>query len=76
MSSIPVSKLRANLMKVLKKIESGESIHITSRGKTVAKLVPPADTKESAEKRLAQIRESAKIYDVISPLSEHWDVNN
>jgi prevent-host-death family protein len=76
MSSIPVSELRANLMKVLKYIEHGESINITSRGKIVAKLVPPEDRIEAAEKRLEQIRKSAIIHDVLTPIDAKWKAGN
>ena len=41
MEVIAVSELRANLMNVLKKIKHGSVVDITSRGKVVAKLVPP-----------------------------------
>ena len=73
MSSIAVSQLRANLMKVLKNIERGDSINITSRGKVIARLVPPEESKQAAEMKLNTIRKSAKIHDVLSPLSEEWE---
>lgn len=73
MSSIAVSQLRANLMKVLKNIERGDSINITSRGKVIARLVPPEESKQAAEMKLNKIRKSAKIHDVLSPLSEEWE---
>ena len=50
MDTISVSNLRANLMKVLREIEHGSIIDITSRGRVVAKLVPPDFTRKLARK--------------------------
>lgn len=67
MKSVAVSELRANLMKILKEIEQGLSLDITSRGRVVAKLVPPDYIRSQVRKRLAEIGRKAKIHDVISP---------
>ena len=75
MQSIAVSELRANLMKILKSIEQGSSLDITSRGRVVAKLVPPDYSKKIAQQKLKQLRKSAKIYDVISPIDTQWEAN-
>lgn len=48
MPSIAVSELRANLMKVIKDVEHGSSVDITSHGKVVAKLVPADFTRKMA----------------------------
>ena len=50
MQTIPVSELRANLMNVLKTVEQGSTLDITSRGKVVAKLVPPNYSREKARR--------------------------
>lgn len=76
MQSIAVSALRANLMSVLKNIEKGVSVSITSRGKVVAKLVPPEESLKVAEEKLAAIKKSAKIHDVLSPISENWKADS
>ena len=73
MQSIAISDLRSNLMKVLKDIEHGTSINITSRGKIIAKLVPPDDVRFDARKKLKELSKSAVINDVISPIDEPWD---
>lgn len=75
MKSIAVSDLRANLMKVLKNIEKGSSILITSRGKTVAKIIPPDESVKIAENKLAELSKTAKIYDILSPINENWKMN-
>jgi prevent-host-death family protein len=75
MKTIAVSELRANLMKVLKKIEGGECLHITSHGKIVAQLVPPDQGRKNAQKRLREIGKTAKLLDVVSPIDAAWDAD-
>ncbi len=76
MNTIQVSELRANLMKVIKEIEHGNIVKITSRGKVVAKLVPPGNIKEEAKNKLKEIGKSAVIGDIISPIDSKWDALN
>ena len=76
MQSIAVSELRANLMSILKNIEKGSSVSITSRGRVVAKLIPPEESLKLAEQKLAKVRKSAKIYDVLSPISAKWKADS
>lgn len=76
MQSIAVSELRANIMKVLKRVEQGSSITITSRGRVVAKLIPPDGSLKMAEEKLALLRKTAKIYDVLSPIAENWKADS
>lgn len=40
--TISVRALRAQLPALLKRVQSGEALVVTSRGKPVARLVPPA----------------------------------
>ena len=51
METIAVSDLRANLMKILKEIEHGAIINVSSRGRIVAKLIPPEYSKEIAKNK-------------------------
>ena len=74
MVTIAVSEFRANIMKVLKDVEHGSNINITSRGKVVAKLVPPDYTREKARERLKEIGKNAVLGDVISPIDAQWKV--
>ena len=74
METMAVSKLRANLMKVLKEIEQGSSVNITSRGRVVAKLVPPDYTVEKAREKLNEIAKTAVLHDLISPIDALWKV--
>ncbi len=73
METIAVSKLRSNLMKVLKEIESGSCVQITSRGKVVARLVPSDFARKAARDKLKALSKTAVIHDVLSPIDEVWD---
>ena len=73
MDSIAVSELRANLMFVLKKIKQGGKIQITSRGKVIAKLVPPDNIVENARAKLDEISRTAVIGDIVSPVDSNWE---
>ncbi|MBT4498173.1 MAG: type II toxin-antitoxin system prevent-host-death family antitoxin [Gemmatimonadetes bacterium] len=73
METIPVSELRANLMQVLKRIESGASITITSRGREMAHLIPPENPLGKARELLKELRKTAVVEDVLSPTGEEWE---
>ncbi|MCP5062185.1 MAG: type II toxin-antitoxin system prevent-host-death family antitoxin [Ignavibacteriae bacterium] len=74
METIAISELRANLMKFINEVKNGSSISVTSRGKIVAKIVPPEVSKKNANKKLKELRKTAIIHDVISPIDENWEV--
>ena len=73
MTTIAVSELRANLMKVLEEIKHGAQIQITSRGKVIAQLVPADAVQEHAKAALQKLSSGAFIGDVISPIEETWN---
>ena len=73
MDTIAVSDLRTNLMKILKEIEHGSEVDITSRGKVVAKLVPPDFTRKIAREKLKELRKNAVLDDIISPIDVQWE---
>ena len=73
MERIGISELRANLTGFLKKVEAGEVIAITSRGVEIAQLVPPEYTQETARKALTQLRQTAIVGDVLSPVENEWE---
>ncbi len=72
METVAVSELRSNLMKFLRAISLGKKISITSRGKVIAKLVPPDDTVGLVQKKLNEISKDAIINDVVSPIGSNW----
>jgi len=73
METIGVSELRENLMMFLKKVQTGETVTITSRGHEVALLVPPENETEEARKALQKLGETAVIGDILSPVGEEWE---
>ncbi|MBE9580567.1 MAG: type II toxin-antitoxin system Phd/YefM family antitoxin [Proteobacteria bacterium] len=73
METIGVSRLRENIGMFLKKVEKGKVVTITSRGQEVAMLVPVEDKMESSRKALQQLRKSAVVGDVLSPVAEQWE---
>ena len=75
MKTIVASKLRANLMQILKQIEQGSSLLITSRGRPVALLSPPPETTQRARKALAKLAKTAVIGDIVTQVDEPWQEN-
>ncbi len=75
METIAASKLRENLMKILKQIEKGSSLLITSRGRPVAQLSPPPEAAKAAQEALSELAKTAVIGDIVSPLDEPWEQN-
>lgn len=73
MISIGISEFRANMNLVLQRVQNGEVITLTSRGAEVARLVPPDLAQSTARKELEQLRQTAVVNDVLSPLAEPWD---
>lgn len=77
MKDVKVTELRQNLPSYIARVRKGERVRVTSRGKVVAELGPPASAHEvdAARKRL---KGALKRY--IKPLEpafkpEEWDVN-
>lgn len=73
MPTVNISDLRANLLKYLEKASSGEQITVTTNGRALATLVPPADKKAMARKQLCELAATAKINDIASPIDTQWD---
>ncbi len=74
MDVVGVNTLRKNLTGLLKKVEKGESIAITSRGHEIALLVPPEKKFEKARRELEELRKTAFVGDVITPVSDEWEL--
>jgi prevent-host-death family protein len=74
MEVVGVNVLRKNLTRVLERVKNGESITIVSRGDEVAQLVPPVDKIEKARKALAELRKTAYVGDVVSPIEGDWEM--
>lgn len=74
--TIAISSLRSHLLTYLKQAEHGEELLITSKGHTIARILPPKDTTKDAKKALNQLRTKSKIGDVISSIETEWEANN
>lgn len=76
MLEVTVTTFRKHIPDYLGKVRKGEDISLTSRGKVIARLVPPADERLSAKEQLASLRGYCHIGDVITPLDEKWGVSS
>lgn len=72
------TELRQNLAAYLIKVQTGEEVKITLHGKVIARLVPEEDEAARAKSELAEIRKTAWVGDIISPIDVEWagDANN
>lgn len=75
MLEVTVTTFRKHIPDYLGKVRKGEDISLTSRGKIIARLVPPADERLSAKEQLAALRVTSFIGDVVTPLDEKWEAN-
>lgn len=78
MADVNVTELRQNLPAYLARVRRGERLRITSRGKVIAELSPPAPSDAEARKARAALKGSVLRYDkpfepVLDPLE--WDAN-
>ncbi len=73
MLSIGISEFRAKMNLILRRVQNGEIVSLTSRGAEVARLVPPDFAQATARQELERLRQTAVVGDVLSPLAEPWD---
>lgn len=73
MRKVTISEFRANLLKYLVSLKTGESICITSNGKPLATVTPPFDQKARAREELRSLAKTAELKDVITPTGEKWE---
>lgn len=71
---VNVTELRSHLPKYLSSAQKGIEIIITSHGQAIARILPPIDIKSAALTQIKELRKSCKVFDVISPIDESWDV--
>ena len=74
METVGVNTLKKNLSVFLKKVKKGESITITSRGQEIALLVPPVGKMEKARQALDELRKTAFVGDVLTPVTDDWEL--
>lgn len=76
MLEVSVTTFRKHIPDYLGKVRKGEDIALTSRGKVIARLVPPADERKSAQDQLAALRASAIVGDVVNPVEVEWGADS
>ena len=74
MNTVNMTELQQHLPDYLKQVQQGEEIVITLHGKIIARLVPDdrQSQKDGALKRLAQLRGTMIVNDLLEPLNETW----
>jgi prevent-host-death family protein len=75
MQEVSVSDLRNHLPEYLARVESGEAIWITRRGRVVARIDAVTDPRAEAKRRLAALRSVARVGDVVTPLDAAWEAS-
>ncbi len=78
MADIKVTELRQRLPAYLARVQRGERIRITSRGRVVAEIGPPTADVEAAQAARVRLRGSVKRYvRPLDPVIEpgEWEVN-
>lgn len=76
MLEVSVTTFRKHIPDYLGKVRKGEDISLTSRGKVIARLVPPADERLSAREQLATLRSISHVGDITAPIGAEWEVDS
>ncbi|MBF0294048.1 MAG: type II toxin-antitoxin system prevent-host-death family antitoxin [Magnetococcales bacterium] len=73
MMQIDTAEFQAHLPDYLRRVEEGEVIRLTSRGQVFARLAPEPNETDAARKRLAMLRGSVIVGDILAPLDEEHE---
>ena len=73
MQEVSISEFRNHLPEYLNRIEAGEEIWITRRGRVVARVHPVRDPRADAKARLKILRNVAWVGDVVTPVDVDWE---
>lgn len=68
MTRVSVSQLRQHLPAYLKRVQQGEALQITSRGRVIARLEAEHDPAQAARQWLEGLQGRVTLVDVVSPL--------
>lgn len=68
--SLPIGKARSELCELVKKVQAGARITLTSHGRPAAMLVPPEKSKKPW--RVAVPDDPKDYGDLQSPVMENW----
>lgn len=75
---VNVTELRQNLPAYLARVRKGERLRITSRGKVIAEIAPPAPSAQEVKAARARLRDSsARFHRPTDPVfdPEEWEMN-
>lgn len=75
MEQVPVTVFRKHIPEYLGKVRQGELLSLTSRGREVARLVPPEDIHSTAREQLKALRAHCYVGDVTSPVDVEWEAD-
>jgi prevent-host-death family protein len=70
MALVSVSDLRQNLPAFLKRVQAGEELQVTSRGRIIARIAPERDPAEDARQWLLNLRDRVSLGDVVQEIPD------
>lgn len=79
MTDVKVRDLRQNLPAYLARAQRGEKLRVTSRGKAIAEIGPPAPPQEASRAARARLKGSVLRWDdPLAPAAdpEDWEANH
>ncbi len=76
MNRVSITELRQKLPALLKRVDRGEEIQVTVRGRVVAYVVPAAERQKQARAFFAKLRKTVKLGDVLSPTGAYWNAEH
>ncbi len=76
MNRVSITELRQNLPKLMKRVDRGEHLQVTVRGRVVAYVIPAAERQKEARRYFAKLRKTAFVGDVVSPTGAEWNAEH
>jgi prevent-host-death family protein len=70
MALVSVSDLRQNLPAFLKRVQAGEELQVTSRGRIIARIAPERDPADEARQWLLDLRDRVSLGDVVHAIPD------
>ena len=68
MTRVSVSELRQHLPAFLKRVQAGEELQVTSRGRIMARVAPEQDPAEEGRQWLLNLRDRVLLGDVVQAI--------
>jgi prevent-host-death family protein len=78
MPEVNVTTLRQHLPEYLARVERGEHVRVTSRGRVIAEITPPTPQSDATEASRARLKGSLVRYEQpFEPIlpAEEWEMN-